>query len=176
MMQIGLGTSRACLRSWSLAIPGLLASVAAADAGHNASTRYVNDRYGFAVDIPAGFVEAEPPANDDGRTFHTRDGVAVVEVWAGHNAAEETIGSYMKFGYGDCHHQRPDYIAVHRNWAVLSCNTDDGQTIYQKSLMRGRGEDAIFKTIRISYPSAQRATWDPIAVVASRSIVPAVPQ
>lgn len=34
-------------------------------------SRYVNDRFGVALDVPPGFAPGEPPANGDGQGFST---------------------------------------------------------------------------------------------------------
>ena len=52
---------------------------------------YVNGRFGFSADIPAGFSPHEPPANDDGLQFDSRDGNAVITASAIRNEARDTM-------------------------------------------------------------------------------------
>ena len=57
----------------------LLASMVAASTAPAADwTPFHNDRFGFSVDVPAGFTSAPPPENGDGGTFTSPDGRATI--------------------------------------------------------------------------------------------------
>lgn len=59
-------------------------------------TRYVNARFGTAVEYPGDLFNAlPPPANDDGRAFETPDGAARFRVFAGHNLFEQSLAELM---------------------------------------------------------------------------------
>ncbi len=53
-------------------------------------------RFGFSVDIPAGFIEQPPPENGDGATFVSPDGTAELKVW-GSNLLDQTLKSDSAF-------------------------------------------------------------------------------
>ena len=147
-------------------------------AGHPgaAASLYNNDRFGFRVDVPDGFVALEAPANDDGRAFQTPDGAVQLAASATGNANEDSMLSYITVTLDRCRPGRPDYLSVHQDWAVMSCTMPDGRTLYAKTFMRGRGADAVFTSVRMTYPTEQRQRWDSVAVAATKSLIPAVPQ
>ena len=52
-------------------------------------------------------------------------------------------------------------------------NAPDGRTLYQRSALRGPTDDAVFTTVRMTYPSKDRDRWDAVAVAVTRSMKPA---
>ena len=81
--------------------------------------------------------------------------------------------SYITATLDRCRPGRPDYLSVHQDWAVMSCTMLDGRTLYAKTFMRGRGADAVFTSVRMTYPTEQRQRWDSVAVAATKSLIPA---
>lgn len=144
-----------------------------------APRHYVNARFGFSVDVPAGFTANDPPANGDGLAFQSPSGAVVVTASAFINPvepgtrAEAMIVSFHRISFNACHTHRPVYEDIHADWAVVSCPSPGGRTLYQRSAVRGRGADAVFTTVRITYPADQSERWDPVAVSVTRSMTPA---
>jgi hypothetical protein len=79
---------------WSLSI---LISFVVVNAGHAESwKRYTNERFGTSVEVPAEFTAKPPPANNDGRTFVTKDGSARIFVY-GSNAPSVVVESFAAY-------------------------------------------------------------------------------
>lgn len=135
--------------------------------------RYVNARFGFSVEVPAGFaIKEPPPENGDGRIFHPGDPAVTLTAFASGNANDDDMASRSKIDAGECLPNQAIYQTVHAQWAVLSCVTANG-ILYQKTAMRGRPEHAVFSAVRMTYPIDQRSRWDAVAVRAARSLRPA---
>ena len=49
----------------------------------------------------------------------------------------------------------------------------DGRTLYQRPALRGPADDAVFTTVRMTYPSKDRERWDAVALAITRSMSPA---
>src|SRR3954454_17507919 len=58
--------------------------------------RYTNERFGTSVEVPAEFAAKPPPANNDGRTFVSRDGSARILV-CGSNAPSVVVESFAAY-------------------------------------------------------------------------------
>lgn len=155
---------------WAL---GLFLALLSTPALAQAPLHYVNGRFDFSVDIPAGFAPHEPPENDDGRRFDSREGGATITASAIRNEVPDTMASFMALSSDACLDRRPSYLDVHADWAVLSCLTSDGRTLYQRSALRGPAGDAVFTTLRMTYPSSDHDRWDAVAVAVARSMKPA---
>ena len=138
------------------------------------SLYYVNGRFGFGADIPAGFSPDEPLANDDGLQFDSREGDAVITASTVRNEVRDTMASFVTLSNDACVDHRPSYLDVHADWGVLSCPMPDGRTLYQRSALRGPTDDAVFTTVRMTYPSKDRDRWDAFAVAVTRSMKPAL--
>ena len=52
--------------------------------------RFLNPRFRFGVDVPAGFVPDRPPDNGDGQAFTSVDARASVAAWGGYNVLQDT--------------------------------------------------------------------------------------
>jgi hypothetical protein len=109
------------MRGWLLALAIAGASVTSAMAQDFDWRVYVNPRFGYAVDLPLGFLQPRPaPENGDGLTFVSRDGGALVAVWGGNNALGWTLDQYFQSALA-----RPDigkvtYQRKAGDWYVLS--------------------------------------------------------
>jgi hypothetical protein len=129
-------------------------------------TPYVNDRYGFTIDIPSGFVNdvAEPDAGD-GLTYHSLDGKAELLVWANNLAdgsfKDDTLGRIMseKENQWLITYERAanaDLSKPGGGWYVYS-GTKDGRIMYAKSLAACRGQEALH--FRIEYPEDRKGEF-----------------
>jgi hypothetical protein len=136
---------------------------------------YVNDRYGFTIDIPPGFVNDVPaPDADDGLTYHSLDGKAELAVWgnnlAGETFKEDTLGRIMseKENQWLITYERAANAELSKpggGWYVYS-GTKEGRIMYAKSLAACRGEEALH--FRIEYPEDRKGEY---ASVVSRLAV-----
>ena len=154
-------------------VVGLMVAALPTAASAQEPHHYVNGRFGFSVDIPAGFSPHDPPANDDGLQFDSHDGNAVITASAIRNANTDTMASFMALSNDACLNERPSYLDLHAGWAVLSCPMPDGCILYQRSALRGPADDGVFTTVRMTYPSKDHDRWDPVAVAVTRSLQPA---
>lgn len=158
------------MRPW-LAAMGLaaLASSAVADIApdpqpsrERALHHYINARFAYSVDYPAGFLQAQPEAdNGDGRAF--TGGGAEARVW-GSNYVQSpaTIAAQIQ---ADCGSARPAYRLVRADLVAMSCIAG-GQVIYQKTLIvRGRTI-----SLRVAYPASQRRIWDRMVTAMALSL------
>lgn len=56
--------------------------------------QYVNARFGFSVDVPAGITMLPAPANDDGRTFvNKKDGLEIIASGSTNVMMSDAMGS-----------------------------------------------------------------------------------
>ena len=136
-----------------------------------APLHYVNDRFGFSADIPAGFQPQNPPANDDGFQFELEG--AVITASAVRNETGDTMASFAALSIAACVDQQPSYLDIHADWAVLSYPVQEGRLLYQRSALRGPAGDGVFTTVRMTYPARDRERWDAVAVAVTRSMKPA---
>jgi hypothetical protein len=144
-------------------------------AGTSPYHRYVNERFGFSVEVPAELIAEEAPANGDGRAFYAPAGGMRLIASAIRNVLNENLTEFLAEDVASCLHQPPDYIARHNGWVVLSCTTRDG-ILYQKTMQSGRGVDSLYTSLRITYPADQRARWDGVVAHAAASLRPAPAQ
>lgn len=132
--------------------------------------RYDNARFGFSVEIPVGFLPRDPPENEDGLQFDSQDGGATITASAIRNVSGNTLDSFMAMSNEGCVDHRPSYVTIHADWAVLSCRTPDGKVLYQRSVLRGPADDAVFTSVRVTYPAKDHDRWDAVAVAVARSM------
>ena len=66
--------------------------------------RYTNERFGTSVEVPADFTAKPPPANNDGRTFVSRDGSARILVY-GSNAPSVMVEHFVAYTSGADRHR-----------------------------------------------------------------------
>lgn len=150
----------------------LAAVVSPACAADSPAQHYVNARFGFSAEVPAGFAAQEPPPdNGDGRIFHPATPGVTLTLSAIGDVTGDTMASWMKDDTAACL-PGPRYLDVHAGWAVLSCVTTDG-ILYQRSILTGHGDGAMVTTARMTYPANQRSRWDAVAVQVTRSLHPA---
>jgi len=142
------------------------------DAGSEvAKGHYVNVRYGYSVNFPTGLLVAEPESDaGDGRAFHARRGSAKAAVWGAWKLDDldqrpSTIAAEAEQECGG----PAAYKVVKPTMAAVSCVTKKGDVLYRKTLLKG---DQIV-SLQMTYPAAERATWDPVLqrVAASLTIL-----
>ena len=147
--------------------------LAAAPAGRAAPAgwqTYHNARFGYSVLYPEGLLAPLPEAdNGDGRHFQPRRGHADVAVWAAYANGDTLVGLATETER-DCAGGRASYKVVRTGkrppFMALSCAKPDGQVLYAKAL---QCKDVITQ-LQITYPAAEKATWDPAAATMSASL------
>ncbi len=137
---------------------GALVLLAATPAQAATDNTYVNQRFGYVIDWPAGWV-AEPEAeNGDGRVFHPRGSKAVqASAWGGYNSLEQTPAQMLAMNAEDCHGAPLAYRVVKPKLVAFSCRVG-ADVLYQKTLIRGD----VVTSFRMTYPAAEAARWEPV--------------
>ena len=141
----------------SLVPLAFLAAGAAASAGEE-WTRYTNDRFGTAADIPPGFVAGEPSAKGDSLVFVSEDGQAKVTVSGRSGVRPEWPREYLRRAKDD-------------GWTIIGSRVDDDflvftgkkgdRVFYQKVLVASscNATDAV----RTEYPYVRQEELFPVA-------------
>jgi hypothetical protein len=133
-------------------------------------TRYVNARFGFSVEYPAGAFAAErAPDNGDGRKYRAIHGGARLAVWAGHNATGQRPHEWVAaVSAEDCRKGRARYAVTGKAVAVVSCERR-GEVLYAKRLWRGD----MVTGFQMTYPVGERKRWDLDLTRMAESLKPA---
>lgn len=133
----------------------------------NSYKTYANDRFFFSIEYPSStFVMQTPPANNDGRTFRSKDGKAEVRVWGGFNALDRSLkeeydNAVEELGTG------VTYKVLGDAGFVVS-GIRGGKIYYRRTLLRRTGTE-VFYSFTIEYPKSQKAKYDAIVSRMSRS-------
>lgn len=95
--------------------------------------QYVNEKYGFSLQVPADvFVEGDSRNPEAGTVWVSRDGRARLSAVAGPNETGGTMESYRRFVMGQTYAgARFTYTPASHNWFVLSGIKDD-QVFYER--------------------------------------------
>jgi hypothetical protein len=138
----------------------LLVFSAGAGLSAEAWNRYVNARYGYGIDIPAGFSRISEAANGDGGVSRSADGKAELSVW-GANLLLDTLRSDVE---GRIQSASDDgweigYKKITQRWASWS-GTRDGRIFYARAIALCADDQAGY--FRIEYPEEQRDDFDAI--------------
>lgn len=132
---------------------------------------YRNERFGFELAYPSAVFEpGEAPEGGQGMVFQSRDGAAQLLVSAGQNTTGETLGSYRRFvlskSYPDA---QIEYAPVRNSCFVLSGM--NGDTMFYERITFRCGGKVIYGW-QMTYPVAERKTYDPIVEAVHRSYRP----
>ncbi len=131
---------------------------------------YQNARFGYSVRYPGDLLRPLPEADDgDGRHFQPLRGHADVAVWASYGA-DDTLAGLADEAAQACSGGRASYRVVRAKavppFMALSCEAPGGEVLYAKAL---RCKD-VTTQIQLTYPAAEKPTWDPIAAKMSASL------
>jgi hypothetical protein len=155
-------SSRTTLRRFAFTAFFLLSAAAAAD---ERWSTYGNARFGVFADYPSSLftVADAPPENGDGQRFHTADGSAELAVYGSYNIDNDTPEDYVanRVDLADV-----SYKKIGRDFYVIS-GTRDASIFYRRCNFPNRDVIACFN---ISYPEAEKATWDQIVSRIARSL------
>jgi len=151
------------MRTTSLFVSGVLLQLGFANAAlaTDQGKTYLNQRFGFSVVVPTLLNQmAEPPANDDGRTFLSRDGRSELLAFGSYNVFGYTAPAYLEHLVDDTTLMDDiTYKQAGEYWAVVSGYADDS-IVYQKTVFICNAE--IMITLLFTYPAGERKTIDPL--------------
>lgn len=145
----------------------LIASATIFSNGQSKYRTYTNDRYYFSVEYPSDmFTMQAPPANNDGRTFRSKDRKTEMRVWGGYNVLDKTLKAAFdealdEIGAG------VTYKFIGENSFVVSGIR--GANIYYRKTLLNRAGTEVFYTFTIEYPRSQRSRFDSVVTRISRS-------
>ncbi len=142
--------------------------VAATGFGQKKFATYSNDRFFFSIEYPSDLLIVQaPPANNDGRTFRSKDGKVEMRVWGQHNALGRSFLEEYEESLKRCGTAKA-YKDFREQAFVISC-TVGKRIYYQKTMHRGASGPEVFFTFTIEYPKTQKAKFDPVVTRVSRS-------
>ncbi len=152
----------------------LIAFIIIAATAHAADwQKYSNDRFGVSIEVPPDFKQlGDAPDNNDGLTFASADGKAVLRVWGnnivadsfkdelrGNFESDQTDGWVVSYGAGN--------KQKNMTWAVYS-GTKGDTIMYEKSIAACKGTQSLH--FRIEYPAVQKKAYDAVVTHISRSL------
>lgn len=110
---------------------------------------YTNARFGYAIDIPPGFVGEGESDNGDGQLYRSEDGTQVLRVFGGNalDGFEARIADAMAFARGEG--WALSYERVTPSWASFS-GTRSGMVVYARAISLCGGEQ--FASFELRYP------------------------
>ena len=125
-----------------------------------APSRYVNARYGYAIDLPTGFGPVHEADNSDGGMSKAADGQSQLSLW-GENLLLDPLSADVQ-GRIDSATQEGweiSYRKVTDRWASWS-GERDGRIFYARALLLCHDDQAGF--FQLEYPSEKRDEFDPV--------------
>lgn len=132
-------------------------------------TRYVNPRFGFSIEYPAGTFKPErAPDNGDGRKFRAIRGGARFMVWAGHNVLKQSPKDFVAEASATCRQGSAHYALTGKGLAVVSCERK-GEIFYAKRLFSKK----LVTGFQMTYPASERVHWDMALSRMAESLKPA---
>jgi len=130
-------------------------------------TRYVNPRFGTAINYPSGlFLADPPPANGDGRNFRSVDGRAEFLIYGQYNALDQSLSSLREDDRSSGRYDSVTYEKTGNDWYVLSGYM--GDRVYYRRVQLTGGGDTVH-VFEITYPPSDKPALDPITTQMSRS-------
>jgi hypothetical protein len=156
----------------ALFLTGLAGLLLSHTAGAETWKRYTNERFGTLVEVPAEFTAQPPPANNDGRTFVSKDGSARILVYGSHapSVVVQSFAAYKdwvtdqeaKSGLGIT------YTGGAADWFALS--GVKGSTVIYMKVVAGCADRSVAHHVRVEYPASEKAGYDPTVTRVARSL------
>jgi hypothetical protein len=123
--------------------------------------RYVNPRFGAAVDIPTDYRVAETPSvAGDGKLFRASNGRSSILLWGGPAASEFIAHARGLIATDEADGWSITYRSETPDWAAWS-GTRSGHVFYAKSVATCDGRQTA--TVRLTYPAMDVPRFDPIS-------------
>lgn len=118
---------------------------------------YENDRFGYSVDVPDGFVPRPEAPNGDGRVFAGDSPRGRIAVWGGYNALGHSLAEAANFA-SEGHDVVYRRLSKKGGWFALSWLDGDGRIVYLRQWLRSDGIYAV----QFVYPKEERNAFDAI--------------
>ena len=132
--------------------------------------RYTNDRFGTSAEVPPGFTEQTPPANNDGHTFLSADGTARILIF-GSLAPSVVVDDFQAYRAWLEEQQGKKgtitYRAGGKTWFALSGT--EGETTFYLKVAAGCGGQVAHE-VRLEYPAASNTTYSGIVARVAKSL------
>tara|TARA_R110002020_G_scaffold418599_1_gene627808 strand:- start:329 stop:796 length:468 start_codon:yes stop_codon:yes gene_type:complete len=120
--------------------------------------QYSNARFGYSIDVPAGFVSQGESDNGDGQRFVLPGRAIELEVWGGWTRDfDSEVANRMAQDSAAGWNQT--YQAITPRWASWSA-TAGGQIVYQRMIALCDGQS--FAAFRAEYGTRDRVEMDPV--------------
>jgi len=112
---------------------------------------YLNDRYGYQIAVPPGFIGQGEPDAHDGQVFRSKDGTQTLRVWGGY-LVDTDFGADIKSRMDDLtqKHWTVTYQATTPDWASYS-GTKGQRVIYVREISGCKGQQ--YATFELEYSS-----------------------
>lgn len=129
---------------------------------------FENARFGFSIDVPAGFIESDPPANSDGATFTSPDASAELRVWGAY-----LVDTTLRKDAAQRRQWEADagwkisYAPLKKGWFIYS-GTKGQRIVYAKGVSACGGDVALY--FRIEYPKPEKIHYDALVTRLSHSL------
>ena len=136
-------------------------ALAPIEAGAAEFRPFGNDRYGFSVDVPAGYTASAAPENDDGRSFTSPDGRSTLAVY-GHLFVG--VAGMIEDERQEEQYSAGDGVRVTYRQVSAEASTFSGlkgeRIVYQRAVTTCGGTAAAI--LHAEYPTTQKVFFDPL--------------
>ncbi|MDY4677651.1 hypothetical protein [Bifidobacterium tsurumiense] len=120
--------------------------------GSTEDGHYVNVRFAYSIDVPAGFTWLPEAGNSDGRQF-TNDAIGMsIAVWGSYNINNDDIDSVFNFNDPKLAYSSKTNDGFVASWI------EDGMIVYRHELY----SPDVLRVVEFRYPESQRAAGDAI--------------
>ncbi|MCS6885472.1 MAG: hypothetical protein RMM17_02400 [Acidobacteriota bacterium] len=124
---------------------------------------YYNNRFGYSIEYPANLLIPQGESdNGDGQTFLSPDGKSKAIVYAGYDVLGESLTQLYNRDLKS--RKGVTYKLLRQNFFVIS-GIEDDQVFYRKTFCKKN----IIYTFEISYPAAEKPTYDAVTTKMSKS-------
>lgn len=132
-------------------------------------SRYVNPRFGMAVDIPAGFhAESAAPVDGDGKRFRAQNGRATITAWGAPARGPDFMAETgTRIRADEAEGWAITYRSETPDWAAWG-GTRGGHVFYAKVILVCGGSQTA--NIRLDYPAADVPNFDAIVTRLGQSL------
>jgi hypothetical protein len=130
-------------------------------------SHYVNQRFGYSIDIPPEFSAITEADNGDGGMSHSNDKLSELAVW-GSNLVENGLSDDFasRLAAAEADGWTVSYRRETPGWASWS-GSQQGRVFYARAIALCNGQAAYFL---IEYPKARQKWYDPIVLRLVKSL------
>lgn len=132
-------------------------------------SRYVNPRFGMAVDIPAHFhAEGAAPVDGEGKRFRAQNGRATITAWGAPAQADDFMAETgARIRADEAEGWAITYRSETPDWAAWG-GTRGGHVFYAKAILVCNGTQTA--NVRLDYPAADVPNFDPVVTRLGQSL------